>query len=101
MTKRNRFHGKMSDLTITPPAKPAPVEPRVDTTDLRLKELRLHAGLTQEEVAEKMGGRRANDSRLENSQDARLSTIVAYLEAIGGSVEFVVDGHRETLKRVA
>ena len=100
MTDHSRFVGDSSDLKITP-GPPAPNEPRVKTTDLRLQEMRLHAGLTQDEVAEKTGMRRAHISRLENSQDARLSTIVSYLEAIGGHVVFEIGDRRETLKRVA
>lgn len=100
MTDHSRFVGDARDLTITPGPR-APKEPRIKTTDLKLQEMRIRAGLTQEEVAEKIGMRRAHISRLENSQDARLSTVVDYLEAIGGRVEFVLDDHRETLKRVA
>ena len=100
MTQRSRFIGNVSDLKIMP-GPPAPHEPRINTSNLGLRELRLHAGLTQEQVAEKTGMRRAHISRLENSNDARLSTIVNYLDAIGGTVEFVIDGRRETLQRVA
>jgi len=101
MTQQSRFIGKMSDLTITPPAKPQPDEPWFDTTNLRLKELRHHAGLTQAQVAEKIGMRPAHISRLENSQDARLSTIIAYVTALGGQVVLELPGHREELRQVA
>lgn len=102
MTDHSRFVGDARDLKITHNTKPGtPREPRFSTTNLKLRELREHAGLTQEQVSEITGIRRAYISRLENSNDAKLSTIVSYLAAIGGSVEFVLEGRRETLQRVA
>jgi len=102
MTRKNRFIGDVSDLKITPAPGPPPTqEPWFDTTNLKLKELRHHAGLTQAQVAEKIGMRAAHISRLENSDDARLSTIIAYVSALGGQVVLELPGHREELRQVS
>ena len=54
MTDHSRFVGDSSDLKITPgPARPK--EPLGNTTNLKLKELRLHAGLTHAQAAQKTG----------------------------------------------
>jgi len=102
MTDHNRFVGDARDLKITHNTRPgSPREPRFSTTNLKLREMRTRAGLTQEQVSEKTGISRAYISRLENSNDAKLSTIVSYLAAIGGTVVLELDGHREPLERVA
>lgn len=52
--------------------------------------LRTKAGLTQEELAEKLNTKKSNISRLENvnsSSSPRLSTIEQYADAIGYKVE--------------
>lgn len=52
--------------------------------------LRSKAGLTQEELAEKLHTKKSNISRLENvnaSSSPRLSTIEKYADAIGYKVE--------------
>ena len=52
--------------------------------------LRTKAGLTQEELAEKLHTKKSNISRLENvhsSSSPRLSTIEQYADAVGYKVE--------------
>ena len=52
--------------------------------------LRTQAGLTQEELAEKLHTKKSNISRLENvnaSSSPRLSTIEQYADAVGYKVE--------------
>lgn len=99
MTDHSRFVGDAADIKIT--TGPRTSEARIKTTHLGLQEMRIAAGLTQEDVAEHTGMRRAHISRLENSTDARLSTILSYVEAVGGRLELVLGDRRETLKRVA
>ena len=49
-----------------------------------LKQARLEAGLTQEQVANKLRTRKSAISRIENhAEDIRLSTLVNYAQAIG------------------
>ena len=56
----------------------------------KLIALRTEAGLTQEELAEKLHTKKSNISRLENansSSSPRLSTIEQYADAVGYKVE--------------
>jgi HTH-type transcriptional regulator/antitoxin HipB len=49
-----------------------------------LKQVRLDAGLTQEQVANKLRTRKSAISRIENhAEDIRLSTLVNYAQAVG------------------
>jgi hypothetical protein len=52
-----------------------------------LRELRLLTGRTQVDVADEMGVAQGEISRLERRDDAKLSTLRAYVEALGGKLE--------------
>jgi transcriptional regulator with XRE-family HTH domain len=53
---------------------------------LWLPELRREAGLTQEQVAEQLGVTQSWVSQIENQADVQLSTLVAYIAALGGQL---------------
>jgi DNA-binding XRE family transcriptional regulator len=56
-----------------------------------LKQARLEAGLTQEEVATLLNTKKSAISRIENhAEDIRLSTLVNYAQAVGKSIQFQV-----------
>lgn len=56
-----------------------------------LKQARLEAGLTQEEVAALLNTKKSAISRIENhAEDIRLSTLVNYAQAVGKSIQFQV-----------
>jgi DNA-binding XRE family transcriptional regulator len=56
-----------------------------------LKQARLDAGLTQEQVATKLQTGKSAISRIENhAEDIRLSTLVNYAQAIGKSLKLEV-----------
>jgi transcriptional regulator with XRE-family HTH domain len=59
----------------------------------RLRQVREEQGLTQVELAERMHVKQPTVSELERGEIDRagLSTIKAYVEALGGSVELVAD----------
>ncbi|MCL2733894.1 MAG: helix-turn-helix domain-containing protein [Actinomycetia bacterium] len=59
----------------------------------RLAEIRKEQDLTQSEVAQIIGITQPNVSRLEKGEldSAALSTIRAYVEALGGSLRMVAD----------
>ncbi|MFI1091480.1 XRE family transcriptional regulator [Streptomyces sp. NPDC020917] len=66
----------------------------------RLAEIRKEQDLTQSEVAQIIGITQPNVSRLEKGEidAAALSTIRAYVEALGGSLRMVADfGDRQLL----
>jgi DNA-binding XRE family transcriptional regulator len=50
---------------------------------LNLAMIRKAAEMTQEEVAERLGGRQGDISRIENRSDLLLSTLLSYLTATG------------------
>ncbi|MDR2703904.1 MAG: helix-turn-helix domain-containing protein [Cellulomonadaceae bacterium] len=64
----------------------------------RLKELREQAGLTQAQVATRIGVSQRQVSKIEAGEiaNSKIATIRAYLEAIGGkmAVEFVSGDYR-------
>ncbi|MDY0361420.1 MAG: helix-turn-helix transcriptional regulator [Desulforegulaceae bacterium] len=56
-----------------------------------LKQARLEAGLTQEEVAALLNTKKSAISRIENhAEDIRLSTLVNYAQAVGKKIQFQV-----------
>jgi len=54
---------------------------------MRLAELRESRGLTQLQLAERLGVTQVNVSRIERAEDTQLSTINRYVEALGGHLE--------------
>ncbi|MEO5577260.1 MAG: helix-turn-helix domain-containing protein [Gaiellaceae bacterium] len=54
-----------------------------------LRRLRLHRGLTQQQVAERLAMTQPEVSKLERRADVRLSTIRAYVAALGGRLRLV------------
>lgn len=64
----------------------------------RLRELREQAGLTQTELAKRIGVGQRQVSKIENGdlENSKLGTIRGYLEAVGGSmiVDYVLGDQR-------
>jgi transcriptional regulator with XRE-family HTH domain len=58
--------------------------------DMLLTEVRQLVGLTQEEVAKKLGIKQPTLSRLESQDDMYISTLRRLIEALGGTLEIVV-----------
>lgn len=56
---------------------------------LALRRLRSHRGLTQGQVAAPLGTTQPEISKLEARRDARLSTLRAYVSALGGTLGLV------------
>ena len=54
------------------------------TASVWLAELRRHAGLTQAELAERLGVTQGWVSQVERETDIRISTVSAYVAALGG-----------------
>jgi predicted transcriptional regulator len=69
-----------------------PLGPRLD-----LRALREAIGRTQEQIARAAAMDQGDVSRLEQREDAKLSTLRRYVRALGGKLELVVvlkTGHR-------
>lgn len=54
---------------------------------MTLQEIRNHRHVTQEDLAELLGIKQGNISRMEHRSDMRLSTLREYIEALGGHIE--------------
>lgn len=57
--------------------------------EMLLAEIRKHAGLTQEDVAAKLGIKQPTLSRLESQSDMQISTLQRLVESLGGTLELV------------
>jgi transcriptional regulator with XRE-family HTH domain len=69
---------------------------------VQLQVAREQAGLTQQQVAERMGTKKSAISRLENNAgDMRLSTLQRYAEAVGHRLVIDIAGLEEEAKPAA
>ena len=59
----------------------------VDHIGRRLRGARMFAGLTQIEVAQRLGMQQSAVSRIENEADMRISTIQRYLDVLGSKID--------------
>jgi transcriptional regulator with XRE-family HTH domain len=58
-----------------------------------LRQAREEVGITQEELARRLGTKKSAISRIENhAEDIRLSTLKRYAEALGKSLYVVIEG---------
>ena len=86
--KTKKFHDLVAPLNADQDHRAAvEAEKQLMLTAIRLAELRRETGLTQEQLAERLGVSQENVSRLERAEDTQLSTIRRYIEALGGSLE--------------
>ena len=93
MTKEYRAVPADEVIGKFPAARRARIKERATeliAEELGLQELRKSKNVTQEEVAERLGGKQVYVSRLENRADMKLSTLRQYVGAIGGKLELVV-----------
>ena len=58
--------------------------------EMALRDLRRARRVTQEQVAERLGGRQVYVSRFEKRADMKLSTLRDYVRAIGGDLQLMV-----------
>lgn len=69
-----------------------------------LRELRNALGVTQEKLAKSLDVAQENVSRLEDRNDPKLSTLAAYVKALGGTLELQAvfpDGSTVKLRRAS
>jgi predicted DNA-binding protein (UPF0251 family) len=93
VTKAYRTTAADTVLACFPPARRAKVKARaaeIVAEELALSDLRKAAEMTQEDVAERLGGRQVYVSRLERRSDMKLSTLRDYVKAIGGQLQLMV-----------
>ena len=86
---------KLEDsLQTFTPAEQAGIQARADALideELTLRALRQAHDLTQERMAELLGVKQENISRLERRADLLLSTMSSYIEAMGGKLKLVAE----------
>jgi transcriptional regulator with XRE-family HTH domain len=68
-------------------------------TTRKLRELRNRKGVTQSELAERLGKSQGNVSELERRDDVHVSSLREYVEALGGELEInaVFDEERHSI----
>ncbi len=86
---RTRPFSELSDPILKDPVRRARIETmqRAIEDAIALTEARENQGLTQQQLAEKLGVSQANISRIEHEEDLYLSTLRAYVEALGGELQ--------------
>jgi predicted DNA-binding protein (UPF0251 family) len=80
-------------LSRFPPERQAKINARaiqLIAQEVGLSDLRKAQHLTQEEVAERLGGKQVHISRFEKRSDVKLSKLRDYIEAIGGTLDLLV-----------
>lgn len=80
-------------LAALPPERQERVKARgaeLIAEEFALRDLRRAERITQTAVAERLGGRQVYVSRLEKRADMKLSTLRAYVKAIGGELQLLV-----------
>jgi len=85
---RTKPFSELSDRILQDPVRRARIElmQRAVEDAIDLTEARENQGLTQQQLAEKLGVTQANISRIEHEEDLYLSTLRAYVEALGGEL---------------
>jgi transcriptional regulator with XRE-family HTH domain len=76
-----------------PPARQRKIKKRAAeliAEEFTLRDLRKAKQITQEEVAQRLSGRQVYVSRLERRADMKLSTLRAYIQALGGDLQLMV-----------
>lgn len=73
---------------------------RADAGGITLAEARVRAGLTQTEVAERLGIGQSDVSKLERRSDVLLSTLRAYARAIGARLRVTLEAPDDEVRSV-
>ena len=58
--------------------------------EMALGDIRKSRALTQEQIAKRLGGKQVYVSRLESRDDVKVSTLSAYVKALGGELQLLV-----------
>lgn len=86
-------HRPFAELRTNDPERRAQIESatRAMSLGLRLRDLRKDGGLSQVELATRMGISQEAVSKIELGDDTRVSTIERYVTALGAQVRILVD----------
>jgi transcriptional regulator with XRE-family HTH domain len=86
MSKLHKFADLEAEMDTKRVAR-AKARARREMTRMLLSELRRHAGLTQAQLADRLGIKQPTLSQLEQQQDMRVTTLARLIEALGGRLE--------------
>lgn len=106
MTEAYRAIPMDEALEVLSPERRRRIETRAEALiaeEMALRDLRRARRVTQEQVAERLGGRQVYVSRFEKRADIKLSTLRDYVRAIGGDLQLIVtfpDGETVRLKDI-
>jgi DNA-binding XRE family transcriptional regulator len=67
-------------------------------TEIELKRLREARGISQEDLAKRLGIRQASVSKMERQSDMNISTLRRFVQALGGSLELSIRFPDHTVK---
>ena len=93
MTTKYRAVPSDEVIASLPPERQARIKARAAALiaeEMALRDLRRARRVTQEQVAEQLGGRQVYVSRFEKRADMKLSTLRDYVRAIGGDLQLMV-----------
>jgi ParB-like chromosome segregation protein Spo0J len=71
--------------------------------ELALRDIRKARQMTQEQIAERLGGKQVYISRMEKRADVKVSTLRDYIRALGGDLQLLVtfpDGEAMSIKEL-
>lgn len=103
MNEPDDLDAYIDDLAKTDPLIYEKIEAAVDRQTLArdLAERRRDAGLTQCEVAERMGTSQGQVARFESGADTRMSTVARYATAVGARIAWSIEPARTRRARAA
>jgi ribosome-binding protein aMBF1 (putative translation factor) len=103
MARKDDLDRLIDELAEEDAAVPLRVAAALERRELarQLAERRRDAGLTQAELAERMGTSQGQITRFESGADTRLSTVARYAAAIGIKVQWSIQPADHTAKRNA
>src|SRR5438034_5355994 len=93
----------IDELAAEDPAITSRIAAALERRELarQLAERRRRAGLTQTELARRMGTSQGQVTRFESGADTRLSTVARYAAALGVQIDWTITPARRTRRPVA
>lgn len=92
MTTRDDLDTLIDDIAVDDPAIVSRVAAALERRELarQLAERRRSAGMTQSELAKRMGTSQGQITRFEAGADTRMSTVARYAAAVGMKIEWTL-----------
>jgi ribosome-binding protein aMBF1 (putative translation factor) len=103
MARRDDLDTLIYDLAEDDPDLPSRVAAALERRELarQLADRRRAAGLTQIEIAQRMGTSQGQVTRFESGADTRLSTVARYAAALGVKVDWTITSARPSRRSTA